>query len=242
MAQQRIERLEGDLKEKKEDHLREKDDLQRKLASLESEHVQTLSKEQSLSAQLSTLKAEKDKSEKELREAVKSARDENSTQIEAANARAWEFEERMKEMERNTFQTGSDHEQEVELLNKKVKYLESSLEEARKKEKDSLSEIKNSKKDHSSSLKDIQLRYEGQIKTLNSRLESEIERMQELERDFEEKEAQFDKQRTGWEEDEIKLRSAVEDFRTQGDILRLKLDRKESDTKKKIAETSKESD
>ena len=99
----------------------------------------------------------------------------------------------MKEIERLSMQKDSEYMEKTALMEQKLKYLETNLDESRKREKEYMNESRSQKKDHSSSLKEIQTRFENQIKTLTSRLEGETDRVNELERDLEEKERIYDR-------------------------------------------------
>jgi chromosome segregation ATPase len=207
----RIKNFESELKETKEDLVRERSEWQRKLTSAESERTELSAKESSLRDQLMSLRSEKDKIETELRNSMKSLRTEMGAQVENANSKAWENEERMKEIERISLQKDSEFKEKSALMEQKLKYLESSLEESRKREKDYMSESRSMKKDHSSSLKDIQSRFENQIKNLQARLESETERVNELERELEEKDRNYERDRQNWEENEIRTKAMLEE-------------------------------
>lgn len=227
---EKIKALEGDMKESKDDMLKERGEWQRRITSAESERTELSAKENSLRDQLSSLRLEKEKVESELRGTLKNLRTEMGSQVEAANTRAWEYEEKMKEVERLSLQKDSEFKEKMALMEQKVKYLESSLEESRKREKDYMNESRSQKKDHSSSLKDIQSRFENQIKNLQNRLEGETDRVNELERDLEDKERVYERERQQWEENEIKFKTTIEEKSSQVDALNQELKRKENES------------
>lgn len=208
---EKLKMLESNLKDSKDEMSKERSDWQRRLTSAESERTEFSAKENSLREQLTTLRAEKERNEIELRNSVKNTRTELGAQVEQANSRAWEYEEKMKEIERLSSQKDSEFQEKTALMEQKVKYLETSLEESRKKEKEYLNESRTQKKDHSSTLKDIQSRFENQIKTLQSRLEAETDRVNELEKDLEEKERLYDHDKILWEELEIKFKTSLQE-------------------------------
>ena len=237
---QKLSQLETELRESKEDLLRERTDWQRRITVSESERTELQAREQSLRDQLVVLKQEKEKMEGELRAAVKNAKSETNSQLEQANSKVWEFEEKMKEMERNMLQQQSEYKEERALVEQKIKYLENNLEESRKREKEYMNDIKSQKRDSTTSLKDLQQRYEVQLKNCNSRLEAELERVADLERVIEEKENSHDREKSKWEESDIRFKSSVDDLNQQLDNYKQKIERKESDHKKKLAETTKD--
>ena len=229
---ERIKLVEGDLKDTKDDLIRERSDWQRKLTTAESERTELSAKESSLRDQLMSLRGEKDKVETELRNSMKSIRTEMGAQVENANSKAWENEERMKEIERLSLQKDSEFMEKTALMEQKIKYLESSLEDSRKREKDYMNESRSIKKDHSSSLKDIQGRFENQIKNLQSRLEQEIERVNELEREIEEKDRNYERDKQNWEESEIKFKAMIEEKSQNYDALNQSVKRNEKEWKR----------
>ncbi|OMJ93442.1 hypothetical protein SteCoe_3558 [Stentor coeruleus] len=240
ITSQKLSQLEVEVRESKEDLIRERSDWQRRITVSESERTELAAKEQSLREQLMILKQEKEKVETDLRSTIKNARSENTQQLEQANSKVWEFEEKMKEMERSMLQQASEYKEEKALVEQKLKYLENNLEESRKREKEALNEFKSSKKDHSSSIKEIQSRFEAQIKTCNSRLDAELERVAELERQLEDKENIHDRDKSKWEEQEIRYKSMVDDYTQQVDSYKQKIERKDNDHKKKLTEITKD--
>ena len=240
LTSQKLSQVETELRESREDLLRERTDWQRRVTVSESERTELQVKEQSLRDQLVVLKQEKEKIEAELRAAVKSAKSETNSQLEQANAKVWEFEEKMKEMERNMLQQQSEYKEERALVEQKLKYLENNLEESRKREKEHMNDIKTQKRDSTTSLKELQQRYEVQLKNCNSRLDAELERVAELERIIEEKENSHDREKTKWEESDIRCKSSLDDLNQQLDSYKQKIERKDSDHKKKLAEITKD--
>ena len=212
---EKIKLLETDLKEAKDEFIKERVDWQRRLTTAESEKTEFTAKENSLRGQLVSLKQEKEKNEAELRNSIKSIRTELGGQVEAANSRASEFEERMKETERLSLQKDSEFQEKTALMEQKVKYLESNLEESRRREKEYMNETRTQKKDHSSSLKEIQSRFENQIKNLQTRLENETDKINELEREIEEKDRNYERDKITWEETEVKYKTSLEEITNQ---------------------------
>lgn len=240
LTNQKISQLETEVRESKEDSVRERNDWQRRITVSESERTELQAREQSLRDQLLVLKQEKEKIETDLRASIKNARSETTTQLEQANSKVWEFEEKMKELERTLLQQQSEYKEEKALVEQKLKYLENNLEESRKREKEYLNETKSQKKDHTISLKDLQQRYEAQLKNCNTRLDAEIERVADLERVIEEKENSHDREKSKWEEADIRFKSTIDDLTQQLENYKQKIERKENDHKKKLAEVTKD--
>lgn len=230
---EKLKNLESEIKDIKDENLREKNEWQRKLTLSESERTELFAKESSLRDQLMSLRSEKDKIESELRNSIKSVRAEMTQQVDAANAKSLENEEKMKEIERVSIQKDSEFHEKTALMEQKVKYLESSLEDLRKREKEFMNESRTQKRDHSSSIKEIQFRFENQIKTLQSRLETEIERVNELEKELEEKERLYEKDKHGLEETEAKLKAIIFEKSQQLDILNQELKKNNIEYKRK---------
>ena len=240
LSSQKLSQLETEIREAKEDLLRERNDWQRRITISETERTELAAKEQSLRDQLLIIKQEKEKIEGELRSAIKNARSENTQQLELANSKVWDMEEKMKEQERMILQQQSEFQEKSALVEQKIKYLESNLEESRRREKEYLNDFKTQKKDHSTSVKELQVRYETQIKNCNTRLDAEIERVADLERILEEKENTFEHDKSKWEESEIKYKSLIDDYTQQLETFKQKIERKENDNKKKLSEITKD--
>jgi hypothetical protein len=160
----KIKSLESEIKEYKEEYIKERSELQKRLTSAESEKTELSVKENSLKDQLMSIRAEKDKSENDSRNTIKSIRAELSSQVEAANSRVLANEEKMKEIERLCLQKDSEFKEDKALMEQKIAYLEKSLEESRKKEKEYLNNLRSQKKDNSMLIKELQTKYESQIK------------------------------------------------------------------------------
>ncbi|CAG9318657.1 unnamed protein product [Blepharisma stoltei] len=237
---EKISQLENDIKEIKEDFARERDEFQRKITKMEAEKAELTVKEQSMREQILSLKSERDSLDKEMRSALKNVRTENSQQLENANTKVWEYEEKMKEMERILHQQVADFQEEKALFDQKIKYLELTLEESRRREKEIMNELKNQKKDHNLSIKDLQSRYENQLKFYQSRLDAESERFNELEREYEEKENEFDREKAELEESEIRNKSIISEMTLQIENFKQKLERKDIEFKKKINDSNRE--
>jgi hypothetical protein len=94
LSSQKLSQLETEIREAKEDLLRERNDWQRRITISETERTELAAKEQSLRDQLLIIKQEKEKIEGELRSAIKNARSENTQQLELANSKVWDMEEK----------------------------------------------------------------------------------------------------------------------------------------------------
>lgn len=101
-------------------------------------------------------------------------------------------------------------ENKIILLEQKIKYLETSLDESRKREINIMNDSRFLKKTHSSSLKDIQRQFESQIKSLQAKLEIETERATNLKRDLEVKELQYELDCKSWEVKETEFIATIE--------------------------------
>jgi chromosome segregation ATPase len=242
ITSEKIIKLESELRENKEEILKDRDEWQRRLTTAESDRTELSIKESSLREQLQGLKMERDRVEKELRDSLKSIRSDSMQQVEDATSKVWQFEDRMKEMERSLFQKESEFQEQKLLYDQKIQFLETNLEETRKKEKEYLNELKNQKRDHTSAVKDLHSRHESQIKNYQTRVEMEAEKVNELERRVEELETLLDREKSNKEESELNLKSLLDEASRKFDQMKQQSDRKENEFKKKLADLSRENE
>ena len=85
---EKIKSLENDIKDSKDEYIKERGDWQRKLTTAESEKTELAAKENSLREQLISLKSEKDRIESELRASIKTIRVELGQQVDTANTKS----------------------------------------------------------------------------------------------------------------------------------------------------------
>ena len=238
----KIKSLESEIKEYKEEYIKERSELQKRLTSAESEKTELSVKENSLKDQLMSIRAEKDKSENDSRNTIKSIRAELSSQVEAANSRVLANEEKMKEIERLCLQKDSEFKEDKALMEQKIAYLEKSLEESRKKEKEYLNNLRSQKKDNSMLIKELQTKYESQIKNLQTRLENEIDRVNELEKELEEKERDYESYKQMTEENNIKYKNFIDEKTQLLESKTSEFQKAEKEYKQKEANKAKETE
>ena len=150
-----------ELKEIKDDLVLQGNGFQRNLKEAESEKIKILDRELSLNDKILKLEIEKDKVENELRNVENMG---IGVKREGLNSKFCGDKESVKEIEKIKLKMNFEFEEKNAILEQRIKYLESCLEESRKQEKDYLMELRSIKKGHSSDLRDIQKRFETQIK------------------------------------------------------------------------------
>ena len=242
LSAENYSRLETELRETKEELLKQRDVSQRKTTSLESEKAELTALTQSLKEQVQNLRSERERVEKELRESQKQIKLDMSRQLEQATSKTGQFEESMKELERRLFQAESEHQQEKALLQQKIAFVEKSLEESSNREKTYLSELKSQKAAHSQTLKDISSKHEATLKNYQSKVDTESDHTSELERALAEKEAQHEALKSQWEETEQILNSKTAELQSQLANTRSHIDVREGEFKTQIANLTQEHD
>mmetsp|Transcript_19811 Transcript_19811/g.36576 ORF Transcript_19811/g.36576 Transcript_19811/m.36576 type:complete len:1656 (+) Transcript_19811:4704-9671(+) len=240
MSSEHLTRVEGELRDIKEDYLKDKDNWQRKLTVAESERAEMSASEQVLRAQVLSLKEERDRIERELRESAKAVRAESQRQIEEASSKIWDYEDKVKKAERIAFEAKNEFEREKALLVQQIKFLQDQLDEFKSKDKDMLTEIKNQKRDYSSTLKELHTKHEEQLKKYQVRLEYETEKQNELERLLNESGSTLERERAKWEDSEFMLNSQLRQIKSEVESLTERLRSKEQESASKVEEFSKE--
>jgi hypothetical protein len=234
-----LTRLEGELREVKEDYLKDKDSWQKKLTTAESERAERGASEQIFREQVTNLKAERDRIERELRDSAKQVRDESQRQIEEASNKIWDFEDKVRKVERQALEAKNEFEREKALLVQQTKFLEAQLIESKSKDHDMLTEIKLQKQGYSSTVKEITSKYEEQLKKCQVRLEYETEKQAELELLMAEKESDYERDRVKWEDKEFMLSTELQQAKSNIGGLTQRLQAKEREEASRVEEVSK---
>ena len=240
LSSENYTRLEVELRETKEELLKQRDTSQRKLTGLESEKAELSALSQSLKEQVQHLRTERERVEKELREAQKQVKQDLNRQLEEASSKTGQFEESMKELERRLFQAESEHQQEKALLQQKIAFTEKSLEESNAREKTYLSELKSQKATHSQALKEMSAKHESALRNYQSKVDTESDHTTDLERSLTEKEAQHEALKSQWEETEKLLNAKVADLQASLVSTRTQIDTREAESKQRTANLVKE--
>ena len=222
---EKIKVLESDAYVYKEELVKEKTELAKKITLAETEKKELAAKDSALVEQLEELKNQKEKIENELRAALKKTRDEMVSEAKNSNLRITEYEEKFKE--------------KYALMDQKITFLENSLEQAKKKEKDLAGENKNQAKNHANLIKETQTKYENQIRVLERKLENETENRLNLEKELEEKEKFFADEKILLIENSKKLQSRLDENFLQIKNVNLSMEKKEKDFGLKLSEHEK---
>ena len=236
---EKIKVLESDAYVYKEELVKEKTELAKKITLAETEKKELAAKDSALVEQLEELKNQKEKIENELRAALKKTRDEMVSEAKNSNLRITEYEEKFKENERKLTVSVSEFNEKYALMDQKITFLENSLEQAKKKEKDLAGENKNQAKNHANLIKETQTKYENQIRVLERKLENETENRLNLEKELEEKEKFFADEKNLLIENSKKLQSRLDENFLQIKNLNLIMEKKEKDFGLKLSEHEK---
>ena len=233
-------RLETELRETKEELLKQRDNFQRRLTSAESEKAELTALSNSLKEQVQHLRSERDRVEKELREGQKQAKQDLFRQLEEAQSRSGQFEEGVKELERRQFQAEAEHQQEKELLQQKISFLEKSLDESKQREKDYVTELKSQKNSHNSVLRDQSSKNESLLRNFQTKVEAETERASELEKALSEREAALEALKAQSEEKEKLLNAKAADLQSQLAATRKQSEAREKESRGRLMELANE--
>jgi hypothetical protein len=122
-------KLEREVKENKEDMMREKNSLLQKLSKLEAEKAELEIREQTMRDTVASLKNEREKEERQFKNEIQNERSEAQRQNQELRNKALNFEERLREVERQALLKESENDKEKALLTQKITYLEKSLDE-----------------------------------------------------------------------------------------------------------------
>lgn len=191
-------KLEQEIKENKEDNLKEKNNLLTKVAQLQSEKTDLELREQNLKETVAEINGEKEKLERTFKQELQNEKAELQRVLQEYKSKLTSNEENLKEIERQNLFTQSENEKEKCLLLQKIAYLEKNLEEINKKEKDQANEIKSTKKDHITQMKEISGKYETLTKTQQIKINELQEKLLELENDIATKEQKYEMERKKW--------------------------------------------
>jgi DNA repair exonuclease SbcCD ATPase subunit len=171
IAEEGLHKLQSELKEQKEESRARIDFFESKLRSLETDRAESMAKEQSLREALNQMSRERERLEQELNERLEALRKDSARQIEEARNKISAQEEQQKEIQRTRLAAESEFDKQKALLEQKLEYLERSLEESQRKEKELSVEVKNQKRDQSAAFKEMQARMEQHIKDLGKKVE-----------------------------------------------------------------------
>lgn len=236
---EKIKVIQADSTAFREEIVRERTELAKKIQVTESEKKELVAKDSAWLEQINALKAEKEKIEGELRGSIKTIKDEASAEIKKALEKVAIHEDTVKNIERKSAQQLSEFNEKCALLDQKINFLESSLEDLKKKEKDLMNENKNLVKTHAFTLKDVQQKLESQIKLLENKLESETEARINLEKESEEKEKQYLDGKSLYEDTLKKLQNRLEETAQHIKTITQNSEQKERDYTSKLKEYEK---
>ena len=233
---EKIKVIQSDANAFKEEIIKERGELGKKIVVVENEKKELVAKDTALQDQINALKIEKDRIENELRGIIKQIKEETAIEITKANGKVTMFEERAKEIERKSIEQISDFNEKCALFDQKINFLENSLEESKKKEKDLAAENKNLSKTHASAIKEIQQKLETQIKLLENKLEDETENRVRIEKELEEIESRNEKEIQSKDDMILKLQKRLDEAIQNTKSVTQTLDQKERDFATKLSE------
>eukprot|EP00357_Protocruzia_adherens_P021897 CAMPEP_0115015452 /NCGR_PEP_ID=MMETSP0216-20121206/26784_1 /TAXON_ID=223996 /ORGANISM="Protocruzia adherens, Strain Boccale" /LENGTH=1622 /DNA_ID=CAMNT_0002385589 /DNA_START=185 /DNA_END=5053 /DNA_ORIENTATION=+ len=227
MSSETIRKLESNIKENKDEMIQERESLFKKVSAAENERTKLTVELEDVRDQLDDVSRAKEELERDTVENLQKEKAEFTKKLNESRNKVVLSEEKVKEMERNMISQQSEHEKELALLNQKIEYLEKSLDDFGKREKDYMSEIRNVKKDNSSTVKEIHQRYEGQITNYQKKSEYTQEKLSEMENEIQLKQGQFEAEKARWEEKERELEAKLEEATVM--VSTLKNDKSKSD-------------
>ncbi|CAD8065990.1 unnamed protein product [Paramecium primaurelia] len=192
VAQETQKKLEQELKEVRQDSLKDKNNLLMKLAQVESEKSDLELREQVARDNLEELKIQKEQVERDLKLESENEKIELTRQIQELKGQVIKAEEYNKDMERNTLFGNSEFEKERALLEQKITFFEKLVNEMNTKELEYQNEIKNLRKEHSLQSKDQQTKSDQMVRQLQQKLSDLQEKLNEMENELIEKESNFE--------------------------------------------------
>lgn len=222
-----IARLQAEFKESREGYQKEREELRLKVSSLENEKTELSLREKSSQEKLDELKADKENYEKEFRVNTRALKQEFNEKLEESTKKCWEYEEKIKELERKIFQGQSDSSQEMALLKQKAQYLEKTLIEVEAREQKVINELKTYKQNHNNLIKEFCSKQEDQLSVYQARLLEETEKSNELEKLLCEKEVEIEQVRIKFEESEVRLENLINEFKESEEFNKARLEQRE---------------
>lgn len=235
---EQIKQLTAEVKESKDNAAREIEALQRKLYASEAEKTESHAKVQLYEQQIQDLRFDRDRTERELRDSMKTARLEANKQIEALLTQKAALEDALKEMESRLRLGDSEVEQEKALHKQKVQFLERAQEEAEKRESEAQLELSALRKDHSAALRDLQNRCEQQLKQASLQQDSYQDRISDLENQLALRETELQSVHIRYEQETKSLSDMLAESKRQANEVRLQLDQKQNESLSKMKEIS----
>ncbi|CAG9316741.1 unnamed protein product [Blepharisma stoltei] len=232
----------SEMSQMKEIYNKEKEDLLKKIASFESERSNLAEREKNLHEQIKSLKGYIEKIEQGNRDLVKNIKSDAQKEIQDSLNKISEYEDKTKELERHIYQIESEKAQEIALLQQKINFLESSLEEGNIKAQKLLNELKNEKKNYNQAIKDIHVKYEEQIQSFQAKISQENEKFNDFEGTLNDKESEIEQLRLISSRNELQLSNLLKESKEEIQALKQKLDQKDLFYKKECENVQKSID
>ena len=240
--EEKCQHLETELKEMKENSVKETENLQRKLYASEADKMELQAKLQHSEQIIRDLRFDRERMEKELRDNLKATRTEMNRQIEDLLTQKAALEDSVKELENRLRFGDSEIEQERALHKQKVEFLEKAQEEAEKREKEAQSELSNLRKDHSTAIRDVHNRFEQQLKQVSQQLETALERISDQENQLVLRDTELQKVHIKWEQETKSLNEMLAESKRQAAETRQQLDMKQNESITKLKEICEDSE
>ncbi|CAD8091386.1 unnamed protein product [Paramecium sonneborni] len=192
VAQETQKKLESELKEARQDGLKDKNNLLMKLAQMESEKTDIELKEQVARDNLEELKIQKDQVERDLKLEFENEKNDLMRQIQELKGQVLKAEEFNKDLERTTLFGNSEFEKERALLEQKITFFDKLVNEMNAKEIEYQNEIKNLRREYSLQSKDQQSKADQSVRQLQQKINDMQEKLNEMENELIEKETNFE--------------------------------------------------
>lgn len=165
LAEETIKKMQQEIKEIKSDQKDKLDQLETKIRKSDMEKAELGAKEQSAREQVQQLQSEKNLIESEMNNKFIQQKQEFQRQIEEINAKMNKSDELKKEIQRQQVSAESEFDKQKALLDQKIEFLESALQDSSQREKDISLELKNCKKDFLVQNKETNSQLDKQIKS-----------------------------------------------------------------------------
>lgn len=234
--------LEMDANIVNEEIVREKTELKKIVAAVETEKKELLAKDDALLNQYNSLKEEKEKVETELKGLVKKVKDESQKEVERLSKELGDSEDARKSLNNSVMQKNSELKEKTALFEQKMSHLEKANEEMKQKEKELEQEIRNLAKVHSGNLKEIQTKFEEKIKQLENQVKEETEEKFSIEKELEEVQDELYRLKSSFDNEVNQHKTRLEDSIAQNRTLTQTLDKKEKEFLIKLKEVEKNSE
>jgi len=242
LMQEIKQKSEEEMKNMKNETLKEKQNFLQKISQLESEKMDLTVQEQNFKASIEQLKEMKEKTEIELRQELQSEKAANHRSLEEYKNKVNQNDDSIKEMERRIFMNDSEQEKQKALLKQRCEHFENLCEQISNREKELIVEIKTMKKEHLNLTREASFRADAIQKELQNKLDQQTQKLIELESEFSNKEFNYELEKKRMKEIEMNLQHQLGEFQENISRLQKELSQKGEFDSEKFAAYKEESE